>query len=450
MDRKPTDVVLSLKKFLTKDIWTVDHRKISPRQALFLKHLRIGLLVFRRFIRHRVRVRASALVYVTLMSLIPLLAVVFSLLRGFGYHNELEPLLTRVLYPLGEQAIQVIVPTVMDFVKNARVAALGGIGFLVFLVASISIIKNMERAFNDIWEVEKKRRLRAHLSGIILIPVLTFIVFAVTATLRDYSLIESVSSTPIIRLLAGKAAPLIFSWLGFLFFLNFIPNTKVRFLSSLYGAVIAGSLWQLLNYFFSSFYVAFYNRGTMAAVYASFVAVPLFLIWLYFSWMLVLLGATITYVHQNFNKLTWEVQAPHVSWRMKESIAIKTILLICQRFRQGQTAPSQTELAEYLNVPEYAVTRLISVLSAQDLVRAIDGREERYVPAKSLEAFSMLDTIEKLRNYGALFRGKTQEDAIGQFVGDLQKRHEVLLQEIFPDPNIRVTLDKIDEGQKKT
>ncbi len=160
MKKQRLNFLSSLNHFLTEGIWKIDLSKLSPLKAFFLKHLRIGILVVRRFIKNRVKVRASALVYATLMSIVPLLAVVFSLLKGFGYHNQLEPFLTRMLEPLGDQAIQLIVPNIMNFVGSAKVAALGTIGFLVFLVASISIVKNMELAFNDIWEVESKRSFR--------------------------------------------------------------------------------------------------------------------------------------------------------------------------------------------------------------------------------------------------------------------------------------------------
>jgi membrane protein len=382
------------------------------------------------------------------MSLVPFLAVVFSLLKGFGYHNELEPLLNRVLNPLGEQAVQAIVPTIMNFVENARVAALGGVGFLVFLISSINVVKNLERAFNDIWQVERKRRWHAHLSGILLIPLAIFIVLSVAASIRNYSLVGMMSSIPSIRLLVNKGAPLIFTWLVFLFFLNFIPNTKVRLLSSLYGAVIAGCLWQLLNFSFASFFVGFYNRGTMAAVYASFVVVPLFLIWLYFSWMIVFLGAEITFVHQNLHKITWERQSENVSWRLKESATLKTILFIGHRFFHGQKAPTQSELAEFLNVPEYTLSKMLSRLSALGLVNVLGRKDPRYVPAKSLETLSLLETLEKIRDYGTLFKQIDQGDSISRVVEDLQERHEKALKEVFAKTEIRTLLDKIDANPK--
>jgi len=436
----------SMNQLLKEDLWRLDLRQQPRVKAFFLRHLRIGILVIKRFIQHRVRVRASALVYATLMAIVPLLAVIFSLLKGFGYHNRLEPFLTRVLVPLGDQAIQAIVPTVMNFIGNTRVAALGAIGFLVFFISSLSIFKNMEQAFNDIWDINQRRGLRDYLSGLTLVPVMIFIVLTVTASLRNFAFVRTVSDFPLTQILQSKAAPLITIWIVFFVLLIYVPNTKVRFVSALYGAVIAGTVWQLLNFYFTQFFVGFYQKGIMASLYASFVVFPLFLIWLYFSWVIVLLGTEITYVHQNLGRITWETQSRNVSWRTKEFIALKAILVISQRFYRSQNPPTQTELADYLDVPDHPVSRLLSVLSDLGLVNAIGKREVRYVPARRLEAMSLREILDKLRNHGALFKGKGTDDALSRFVEDLQVRHENQLNEVFADTNLRDLLDRMDEG----
>jgi len=444
--RSLSDIKSSIDQFLGEDLWKLDLSQQPRVKAVFLKHARIGVLVINNFFKNRVRVRASALVYATLMAIVPLLAVIFSLLKGFGYHNRLEPFLNQVLDPLGEQAIQAIVPTVMNFIGNTRVAALGAIGFLVFFISSLSIVTNMEGAFNDIWEIDRRRRLRDYLSGFILIPVMVLIVMTVTASLQKFALVRTVSDIPLIQILQSKAAPLITIWIVLFLLLIYVPNTRVRFLSALYGAVIAGTVWQLLNFYFTQFFVGFYQKGIMASLYASFVVFPLFLIWLYFSWVIVLLGTEITYVHQNLGRITWETQSRNVSWRTKEFIALKTILVISQRFYRSQKAPTQTELADYLDVPQHPVSRLLSVLSDLGLVNAIGRREVRYVPARRLEAMSLREILDKMRNHGALFKGKGKDDALSRFVEDLQDRHENQLNEVFADTNLRDLLDRMDEG----
>lgn len=248
------------------------------------------------------------LVCATLLSIVLLLAVMFSLLKGYGYHNELEPFLNSILKPLGEQAVQTIVLTIVNFVGNANIAALGAFGFLFFLLSSISIVNTMERAFNDLWRVQKTRnfyrRIGDYLSVLIIGPVLALAVIAVTTSLQNYKLIRALNEIPIVEILANRAAPIITYWIVFCFLYTFIPNTKVRFISALYGAVIAGTLWELMNTVFAKFIVISYQSGAKTALYTSFAVFPLFLVWFFFSWTVVLLGSEISYVHQNLDKIS--------------------------------------------------------------------------------------------------------------------------------------------------
>ena len=439
--------ISSLYRFFLEDIWKLDFRKLTPIKAFFLKQARIFLLVAKRFVQDRLLVRASALVYATLLSIVPLLAVMFSLLKGFGYHNKLSPLLSRVLAPIGKQAVQTIVPTAMNFVENASVAALGTIGFLFFLLSSISIVNTMDRSFNDVWRVTKTRslhrRIGNYLSVLILGPVLAFAVLTVTASLQSYSLIRMMGRIPFIQIFVNTAAPIVASWLVFYFLFVFIPNTKVRFLSALYGAIVAGTLWQLMNFFFARFIVTSYQSGTKAALYASFAVFPLFLVWLYFSWTVVLLGAEIAYVHQNLKKVTWEKQTKLVSWRMKESIVLKVMLVISQKFYRNEKAPSESDLAESLKIPDFFVSEALSFLLGLKLVNAIDQGVVRYAPAKRLEVLSLRGIIESFRMYGASDQKEIEDDAMSRLVAEVQGEYDRALRDSVVNISIRDLLDRL-------
>jgi membrane protein len=440
------EFISSARQFILEDIWRLDFRKLSPFKVFLIKQVQIIFHVARRFQQDRLMVRAAALVYATLLSIVPLLAVTFSLLKGFGYHNELEPFLRRILTPLGEQAIQTIVPRTVNFVGNANVAALGAFGFVFFLLSSISIVNNMERAFNDVWSVEKARsfhrRIGDYLSVLILGPVLAFAVLAVTASLHDYIFSKTIIDVPLIETFIDKATPYITSWIVFCFLYFFIPNTKVRFASALYGAVVAGTMWQLINFIFSRFIVTSYQSGAKAALYASFAVFPLFLVWLYFSWTVVLLGAEIAYVHQN-RKITWEKRIKQISWRTEESIALKILLFVSQKFCQDERSPTLSDLADYMRIPEQAVDKVLSVLMDLELVNATGRGEERFAPAKCLEALSLRDIMIKLRAYGISDQRVDKDDAISRFVEDIQSQYDSALRQTFADVSLRDLLDKI-------
>jgi membrane protein len=441
------EFISSARQFILEDIWRLDFRKLSPFKVFLIKQVQIIFHVARRFQQDRLMVRAAALVYATLLSIVPLLAVTFSLLKGFGYHNELEPFLRRILTPLGEQAIQTIVPRTVNFVGNANVAALGAFGFVFFLLSSISIVNNMERAFNDVWSVEKARsfhrRIGDYLSVLILGPVLAFAVLAVTASLHDYIFSKTIIDVPLIETFIDKATPYITSWIVFCFLYFFIPNTKVRFASALYGAVVAGTMWQLINFIFSRFIVTSYQSGAKAALYASFAVFPLFLVWLYFSWTVVLLGAEIAYVHQNRKKITWEKRIKQISWRTEESIALKILLFVSQKFCQDERSPTLSDLADYMRIPEQAVDKVLSVLMDLELVNATGRGEERFAPAKCLEALSLRDIMIKLRAYGISDQRVDKDDAISRFVEDIQSQYDSALRQTFADVSLRDLLDKI-------
>jgi membrane protein len=438
----------SLRQFLLKDIWRLDFSKLSWIKVFLLRQLRILFLVISRFVKDRLPVRASALVYATLLSIVPMLAVMFSLLKGFGYHSELEPFLKRILEPLGDKAVQMIVPTIVNFVANASVAALGAFGFVFFLLSSISIINNMERAFNDVWRVKRTRsihrRIGDYLSVLILGPVLVFGILAITASFQNYTLVRRIGEIPFVEILANRSAPFIASWVVFCFLYVFIPNTKVRFLSAIYGALIAGTLWQAMNYVFANFIVTAYQSGAKAALYASFAVFPLFLLWLFYSWIVVLLGAELAYVHQNLNKVVWEEHRKPMSWRMEESLALKIMLIVSQKFCQGEKGPSKTDLADHLNVPEHTVDRILSTLVDLELVNDTGRKDIRYTPAKCLEGLSLSEIIENLRIYGASDLPQEHDDDVNRLVGEIQDQYDKAIKEAFADASIRDLLERLN------
>jgi membrane protein len=307
----------------------------------------------------------------------------------------------------------------------------------------------MERAFNDVWSVEKARslhrRIGDYLSVLILGPVLAFAVLAVTASLHDYIFSKTIINIPLIETFIDKVTPYITSWVVFCFLYIFIPNTKVRFPSALYGAVIAGTVWQLLNFIFSRFIVTSYQSGAKAALYASFAVFPLFLVWLYFSWTIVLSGAEIAYVHQNRKKITWEKRTKRVSWQMEESVALKIMLIISQKFCQNERAPTLSDLADYLQIPEQAIDKVLAILIDLELVYAIGPGEERFAPAKCLEALSLREIMVKLRTYGIPDPTDGRDDAISRLVEEVKSQTDQALKQTFKDITLRALLDEISE-----
>jgi membrane protein len=268
-------------------------------------------------------------------------------------------------------------------------------------------------------------------------------VIAVTASLQNTKLVRALNEIPVMEILANSIAPIITSWIVFCFLYTFIPNTKVRFVSALYGAVIAGTLWELMNTVFAKFIVTSYQSGAKAALYASFAVFPLFLVWLFFSWIVVLLGSEISYVHQNLYKVSWEEQVKSISWHMEERIALKIMLVVSQKFCKEERAPSLSDLSEYLRVPRHAVDSILSVLLDLDLVNVIGRDEERYTPARCLEGLSLREILKRLRTQGIADQRDHTDDAVTRLVDEIQNEYDVALKRAYKETTLRDLLNRI-------
>jgi len=436
------DFIASFRQFISEDIWNQDFTKLSRLRAFAYRQLQIIYLVARAFFQDRLLVRASALVYATLLSIVPLLAVMFSLLKGFGFTNRLEPFLNQLLDPLGEQAKNIIVPNIVHFVENVNVGALGAAGFLILLVSVLSIINNIERAFNDIWKVKRtrslQRRFSDYLSVLIIGPVLIIAVLGVTASLQSNSFVQAITHNTLIRVFFNKTAPFVATWIAFYFLFTFVPNTKVQISSAFIGALISGSLWQVSNWFFAHFIVSSYQTGTKAAIYAGFATLPLFLVWLFISWAVVLLGSEISYAHQNVGKISWEEKAAEYSQHFLESIALKILLFCGEKYYRGETAPTSNDIADKFNIPERVVNQVITKLLSTRLLLLLDEESSRYVPGQSIETLKVKDVLHRLRNSGLdNIDSKTDEDHISTAVARVQSEMDKTLAQKFGEMSLK-------------
>ena len=428
--------------FIKRDIWQEDLSKLPAWRALIYRILQLVYLVGRAFFQDRLLVRASALVYATLLSIVPLLAVMFSLLKGFGFTNRLEPFLNRILDPLGEQAKTTIVPTIVQFVENVNVGALGAAGFLILLISVLSIINNTERAFNDIWKVKRtrslQRRFSDYLSVLIIGPVLLIAVLGVTASLQSNTIVQAFTHNAWFRFLFNKTAPFVATWIAFYFLYTFVPNTRVRFTSAFIGAFISGTLWQFSNWFFAHFIVSSYQTGAKAALYAGFATLPLFLVWLYISWAVVLLGSEISYAHQNLGKISWQDKSRGYSHQFWENLALKILIYCSEKFYKGKTPPDSHELARKFSVPDSLILDVVNGLLDQKLLLPLDDEPTRYVPGQSLETLKLKDVILKMKTYGhsPIIHGR-KDDRIDSTVSRLQMEMEKALAKKLGDTSIR-------------
>jgi membrane protein len=297
--------------------------------------------------------QAMGLTYSTLLSLVPFLAVMFSVLKAFGVQNGLEPFLAQLLQPLGNAASEVT-SSIIKFVENIRVGILGGAGVAMLFYTVVTLVAKIEDALNQIWRLPHSRtwsqRVTAYLSVILVGPVMVFTALTLTASAQSYWLVERLYKIGFVSYfftLTTSVMPFVLLCATFTFLYKFIPYTKVRLSSALVGGATAGILWQLVGTAFAAFVA---NSGRYDAVYSSFAIVIVFLVWLYTGWLIFLIGAEVTYFHQHPSAFIYEALTGGRGYRFQEWLALSALVEIARRHSSDEPPWEQTELAARFGV----------------------------------------------------------------------------------------------------
>ena len=418
----------SLLSNLERYLWG-DHHSRPGWQLSLIGTMRLIWAVGRDLTAGQLTLQAMSLVYTTLLSLVPLLAISFSILKGFGVHNQIEPFLLNALEPLGERRDEVVA-RIVGFVDNVQVGVLGSVGFILLFYTVVSLMQKIEHAFNDVWQVSAKRtfteRFKDYLSVIIVGPVLIFAALGISATVMSDPLMERiVSIQPVGTLveLIGRLVPIAMVTLAFTFIYTFVPHTRVRLGPASTGAVVAALLWNALGWMFAAF-VSHANSYT--AIYSGFATPILFMIWLYVGWLILLVGASIAFYRQHPEYLSGRQLTSQLSSADRERLALHSMYLIGESFYNGTPAPDAEALASRLLVPANAVEQVLAPLERRDLIACTDAAPPRYLPGCPWETASVHDVLEITHHAGRSADGRQQpvvvEDAVNAV---LEKRREV-------------------------
>jgi membrane protein len=318
-----------------------------------MQAMRLAIAVSMEF-RHRLLdARAAGLVYTTLLSLVPFLAVVFSVLKAFGVHQRMEPLLAHVLEPLGPKG-QEITQQVIGFVDNLNVGVLGLLGVALLFYTTYSLIDKIEQSLNAIWQVRQgrswTRKFTDYLSVVLVGPVVVVTALGLLASVQSQTLVQRMLAfqplgSGVVAL--AKFGPLLLLAGVFAFIYKFIPNTRVRLGSALVGGVSAAALWGVAGLVFAKFVV---GSGKYGAIYSGFAIVLLLLIWLYAAWLIVLIGAQVSFFHQHPSAFQSTLMWQHQTLALRERIALMIMAVLTRRFLKGEGPVRPTELAAELNL----------------------------------------------------------------------------------------------------
>lgn len=394
-----------LYRFIASDIWVITEKELTKSSRFSLRLLKKIILSARGVTKDNLFIKAAALSFYTILALVPILALVIAIGRGFGFQQAVVDWLSKALSAQAEM-IPYIIQFVERYLERAQGGVFLGVGFAVLLWSVLSAFRQIENNFNDIWNVKKSRSIvrqfTMYISLMLLVPILIalssgFSIF-INTQLETAGLSQFFS--PLTRFLLKVTPYFIFSVLFTIMFL-IIPNTKVRFKHALLAGCISGIAFQLFQglYVGGQIYLSNYN-----AVYGSFAAIPLLLMFLQTAWLIVLYGAELTFVSQNLQNYNFENETNTISRRYKDYITLLIMKIIVTRFEQGEKPITQQQLADDYNIPIRLVNQLLKLLVEVHLLSEIyteSNQEKSYQPAMDIHQMTIQLVFDKISTFGS-------------------------------------------------
>jgi membrane protein len=399
-------------------LWDLETAARYPRPLVSAG--RYVFVLARDLMEGQLSMRAMSLVYTTLLSIVPMLALAFSVLKALGVHNTLEPVLLEFLRPLGERSEE-LTANIIGFVENIRVGVLGSLGIALLFYSALSLIQKVESAFNYIWRIERPRplsqRLGEYFAVLTVGPVAVFSALGVTATILNSDVlawIASVEPFGLLIFIGTRLLPYALIVGAFTFLYRFMPNTRVRMRAAAWGGLFAGILWQSGSAVFASFVA---SATKYNAIYSGFAILIFLLIWLYIGWLILLSGCQLAFYIQHPEHLKPRRTPATLSARAIEYLALVIMGLVGRRFMRGETGYTQEELALALNAEPEHIARIVDVLLYHGLL--VEAGEDRtlLLPGIDLESVE-LSRLWRLVRAGATTL-PTAREAFGQTVSTL-------------------------------
>lgn len=392
--------------FLSVGIWHVTPAELPAWRRVLYDIIKKLIITVRFFTTKMVIRQASALTYSTLLAIVPILAVVFAIARGFGYNKYIETWF-RSAFESQPQAADVIVGFVNSYLVHTKSGVVLGFGLLFMLYTVLMLVNNVELTFNDIWQVKKQRSIfrmfTDYLAMLLLFPItivvtsgISIFIATVADKLPDYLILG-----PFMRCLISLL-PYLFMSAMFIGLYLFMPNTHVRLRHVVVPGIIAGTAMQWLQLFYihSQMWVSSYN-----AIYGSFAALPLFMLWVQISWTICLFGATLSYANQNLSYYDRDARTSDISHRYRLMLSAMLASRICRRFDKGQPPCTALELRAETGIPIRIVNDLLyAMIEARILIEIISdekGEAARFMPAENVERLSLGILIDRLESQGS-------------------------------------------------
>ena len=398
--------------FVRTDIWRLRIKNYSPTKSFLIRQLRIVVLAVRGFAEDKCKFRASALTFFSLLSIVPVLAMMFGIAKGFGVNDRVEAEIMQRFQGQEDVSTEIIAfaNKMLTTIEDTSGGLVAGIGTILLFWTVIKLLSNIESSFNDIWGIKRPRHLGRkfadYLSMMLICPVLLVLSSSMTVMISKQirELVEKIpffssAIAPFVFFFL-KFTPYITIWIVFTFVLMFVPNTKVRFRSGILAGVVSGTIFQIVQSLYISSQI---GVSRYSAIYGSLASLPLFLIWLQVSWLIVLFGAELAFAHQNVDTYEFEQDCLNVSYSHKRLLALLTMRTLVKNFCDGKPASTAEDISHALEVPIRLVREILFELHEAGLtseIRDDNGRLVRYQPGLDVDKMTVQYVVHALENKG--------------------------------------------------
>ncbi|MCC8144331.1 MAG: YihY/virulence factor BrkB family protein [Tannerellaceae bacterium] len=393
--------------FVTYDIWRISEHEVSGLKEFYITVIKTIVLAIRGFDSENLQTKASALTYRTLLAIVPLLAVLLGIAKGFGFQGTVRREL-YMYFPGHELELNKAFEFVESYLSQAQGGVIVGVGLLILFYTVINLISSIEETFNDIWQIQKSRpwyrKITDYLALFLIVPLLITVSSGISifmSTLESSFLSDFVLFTPVVEAIL-KIAPFVITIFVFTGIFVFLPNTKVNFVNGLIAGVITGLAFQFFQFIYISgqIWVSKYN-----AIYGSFAALPLLLLWLQLSWLICLFGAELSYAIQNVKKFSFERDSKNISRRYKDFLTLLIATLIIKRFVSGEKPYNADELSNEYKIPIRITTSILYLLTEiKIIIEVAYGEDERivhYQPAIDVNKISVSYLLSRIDECGS-------------------------------------------------
>ena len=394
--------------FIQSHIWELPLDQLPRWQSPLIKQVRVLILAFKGFNRDKCQLRAAALTFYSILSLIPILAMVFGIAKGFGFEQKLELLLQEKIASrdmVAQEGVDWIISKAKLLLESTRGSLIAGVGLIVLMWAATRVLRHIEAALNDIWEIKNSRPWIRNFTDLLSIMVVAPILFilAQSTTVFITAIIQDLSKG--MKLLGHlflliKLVPFGLIWLLFTMIYVVVPNTKVNFKSALVAGVIVGTIFQLSQWIFfkSQMGISKYN-----AIYGSFAFLPLLLIWIQTAWLILLLGAEIAFANQHINRYEFALGSQEVKPSFKKLVTLLITNLLVKNFVEAKSSLTAEEISATLHAPVRLVRQCITDLMNSKIINEVgkkNSQDTSYQPARSVENLSVSFVLQAIDEHG--------------------------------------------------